>query len=119
MTQQGKVWGKTNTVVQNRCFEMHYIEYNSQSWCSKHKHEHKWNGFLVLEGVLAVKVWQPSGLVDETVLTHGQYTEVPPGVYHQFEGIVGGQAIEVYWAAYDENDIVRETVGGKAEKNDE
>jgi len=36
---------------------------------------------------------------------------VKPGVYHQFECLEDCIAFEVYWAEFNHNDIVRETVG--------
>ena len=50
-------------------------------------------------------------LVDETILCAGEWTKVKPGVYHQFECLEDCIAFEVYWAEFNHNDIVRETVG--------
>ena len=41
----------------------------------------------------------------------GDYTKVKPGLYHQFECIESGVAFELYWATFNHDDIVRETVG--------
>lgn len=112
MTKAGKVWGETRLITRNQSLEMHMIRFEAGRQCSEHKHLTKWNGFLVLSGQMLVRVWQESGLVDETVLRPGEYCEVAPGLVHQFEGLVAGQAIEVYWAgAMAWDDIVRRTVG--------
>ena len=37
--------------------------------------------------------------------------KVKPGLYHQFECIESGVAFELYWATFNHDDIVRETVG--------
>ena len=59
-----------------------------------------------------MRVWQNDyDLVDETILEAGMYTKVKPGVYHQFECLADGVAFELYWAEFNHNDIVRETVG--------
>jgi hypothetical protein len=61
---------------------------------------------------MLVRVWQKDyDLVDTTVLNAGDYTKVKPGLYHQFECLVDGVAYELYWAEFNHNDIIRETVG--------
>ena len=58
--------------------------------------------------------WQDDqGLVDETILEAGDFTQVKPGKIHQFEGLEDGVAFELYWAEFNHNDIRRRTVGGK------
>ena len=84
--------------------------------CSKHLHEFKWNGFYVESGRMLIRVWQNDyDLVDETILELGMYTKVKPGVYHQFECLEDGVAFELYWAEFNHNDIIRETVGTNAD----
>ena len=110
----GKIWGKTELILANSSLEFHRIDYKKGGVCSKHKHEYKWNGFFVEQGKMIVRVWQSNdqeGLVDETILTPGDFTVVKPGMVHQFEGIEDGVAFELYWAEFDHNDIVRRTVG--------
>jgi quercetin dioxygenase-like cupin family protein len=111
MTKAGKVWGETRLVTRNPALELHYITFRAGAMCSEHLHRTKFNGFLVLSGALKIKVWQESGLVDETVLLAGEYAEVAPGLVHQFIGCEDGEALEVYWAALAHDDIVRRTVG--------
>jgi hypothetical protein len=48
------------------------------------------------------------------VLSAGQFTQVKPGLVHQFEGLEDGVAFELYWAEFNHDDIVRKTVGKKA-----
>jgi len=110
----GKVWGQTELIHANGVLEFHRIEYNAGARCSEHKHEFKWNGFFVESGKMLVRVWQDNdqeGLVDETVLEAGDFMQVKPGKYHQFEGIESGVAFELYWAEFNHDDIKRRTVG--------
>jgi quercetin dioxygenase-like cupin family protein len=108
----GKVWGTTSLLEANSVLEFHRIEIKKGGVCSKHRHKHKWNGFYVEQGYLAVRVWKNNyDLVDETVLEQGQYTKVAPGEYHQFEALEDTIAFEIYWAQFDHDDIERETVG--------
>jgi mannose-6-phosphate isomerase-like protein (cupin superfamily) len=112
MNKAGKVWGVTELIEANCVLEFHKIHAHKGGVCSKHLHRHKWNGFYVEKGSLLIRVWKNSyNLVDETVLSAGQYTKVAPGEYHQFEALEDTEAFELYWAEFDHNDIERETVG--------
>jgi mannose-6-phosphate isomerase-like protein (cupin superfamily) len=115
----GKIWGNTELVHANGVLEFHRIEYRAGYKCSEHYHKHKWNGFFVESGKMIVRVWQTAdqeGLVDETVLGPGDFTQVKPGLIHQFEGLEDGVAFELYWAEFNHNDIERRTVGTEVEK---
>lgn len=110
----GKIWGKTEEIHSNGVLEFHRIEFKAGYKCSEHEHRFKWNGFFVESGKMIVRVWQDgeqSGLVDETVLEAGDFTQVKPGKIHQFEGVEDGVAFELYWAEFAHDDIVRRTVG--------
>ena len=110
----GKIWGQTELIHANGVLEFHRIEYKKDVACSKHKHEFKWNGFFVESGKRLIRVWQQDqGLVDETILLPGDFTQVKPGKIHQFEGLEDGVAFELYWAEFNHDDIVRRTVGTK------
>ena len=111
----GKVWGQTELVHANGVLEFHRIEFKAKGTCSKHKHAFKWNGFFVESGEMIVRVWQNDyDLVDETVLKAGDFCQVKPGVYHQFEGVKDGVAFELYWAEFNHDDINRRTSGRKS-----
>jgi mannose-6-phosphate isomerase-like protein (cupin superfamily) len=92
--------------------EMHRITVKAGHCCSKHLHSHKWNGFYIERGELLVKVWQPSGTLDETRLGPGDTLEVPPGVAHQFVALTDVLAFEAYWHGPLTEDIIRHSVGG-------
>ena len=114
MSKAGKIWGQTELIHANGVLEFHRIEYKKGFVCSEHKHEYKWNGFFVESGIMKVTVWQDDqGLVDETILYPGDFTQVKPGKFHQFEGIESGIAFELYWAEFSHSDIVRRTSGKK------
>jgi mannose-6-phosphate isomerase-like protein (cupin superfamily) len=113
----GKIWGNTELIHANSVLEFHRIEFKAGYKCSEHFHIHKFNGFYVESGKMIVRVWQDDdqvGLVDETILSAGQFTQVKPGKIHQFEGVEDGVAFELYWApALDPDDIVRRTIGSQ------
>ena len=108
----GKIWGQTELIHKNGVLEFHRINYKAGYKCSEHEHKYKWNGFFVESGKMLVRVWQDDqGLVDETVLNAGDFTQVKPGKVHQFEGLEDGVAFELYWANFSVHDIQRESVG--------
>ena len=110
----GKIWGETEMIHKNGVLEFHKIKFKKGFKCSEHLHKFKWNGFYVESGKMLVRVWQDKdqvGLIDETVLSAGDFTMVKPGKYHQFEGLDDGVAFELYWAEFDHNDILRRTIG--------
>lgn len=112
----GKIWGQTELVHANGVLEFHRIEFKKGFKCSEHLHEYKWNGFFCESGEILIRVWQDGdqdGLVDETILRAGEFTQVKPGKIHQFEGISSGVAFELYWAEFNHDDIVRRTIGQK------
>ena len=110
----GKVWGSTQCIHQNGLIELHSIEFEAGAKCSEHVHRFKSNGFYVEKGVMLIRVWQEDQkLLDETILKAGDYTVVPPGKYHQFEGIEDGIAFEYYYPELNHTDIVRRTSGSK------
>jgi mannose-6-phosphate isomerase-like protein (cupin superfamily) len=115
----GKVWGQTELIFSNSALEFHRIEARANTFCSKHQHKHKWNGFFVESGQLLIRVWKNNyDLVDETTLNAGDFTAVAPGEFHQFQAIADTVAFELYWAAaLDPDDIQRETLGGQTQTN--
>ena len=111
---QAKVWGSTQLLFAHYGVECHLIHFAKGRFCSKHRHEHKWNRFVVLEGSLSVEVFQTSGDfgADSTTIRSGQVTDVPPQTWHRFTGIENGTALEFYWTMLEAGDIERADVGG-------
>ena len=62
---------------------------------------------------MEVLVW-PAGVtkMDTTVITSGQMSNIPPGVFHKFHALEDTVCLELYESAEIEEDIVRRTVGG-------
>lgn len=110
--RQAKVWGDTQLLFVHNGVECHRIAFRTAYRCSKHRHEHKWNRFVILEGQLRVVIFCEDGNRDETIIYKGQVTDVPPGVWHQFEGVLDGVALEFYWTSLEAGDIERENMGG-------
>lgn len=116
MTKQGKTWGYTTEIFRNALFSAHHIEVNEGGYCSEHYHEHKYNQFYVISGVLEITIWHNGKTSDVTIVEAGQSTAIPPGFYHKFKGLTKCDAIEHYQVLLNEPDIKRRTVGGQEKK---
>lgn len=117
MPKAGKIWGETTLLLSEPgIIEMHALVILPNAYCSVHSHRHKWNAFLVTEGVLHVHVVQQAyALTDVTTLRSGELMTVPPGVDHFFKtGSEGARCVEVYYPpGLQPGDIIRRDVGGK------
>jgi len=112
LTTQGKVWGLTTEIYRSAVFSVHHLTINKFGYCSKHKHNRKYNLFHVLSGKLKITIWR-DGLPDITILGSGQTSGVPPEFFHQFEALDNTECIEVYHVFLEDPDIERESQGGK------
>jgi quercetin dioxygenase-like cupin family protein len=113
MNIQGKVWGQTQPLFLKNNVEIHRIEAKQGGYCSKHKHEHKYNAFFVERGQLKITIWKNDyDLVDETIISDQQMSTVKPHEYHMFEAMKDTIAYEIYWTEIESDDIVRECRGG-------
>ena len=114
MQIQGKIWGHTSPLFNKNNVEIHRIECNAGTFCSKHKHDHKYNMFFVEKGRLEINVWKNDyDLIDKTVVGPQQTCIVSPQEYHLFRCIEDTIAFEIYWVEIDKKDIIRDNVGGK------
>ena len=109
----GKVWGTTRCLFIKNNTEIHRITINKGGFCSKHKHQSKFNGFFLESGKLKIKVWKNNyDLCDEIIMNPGDFTTVNPMEFHQFEALQDCIAFEVYWSELDPEDIQRDNCGG-------
>jgi mannose-6-phosphate isomerase-like protein (cupin superfamily) len=110
----GKVWGKTEQIWANSAFELHRLEIKAGTFCSEHRHKHKFNLFFVESGKLLIRSWKGDyELIDETELNAGDKFLQKPGEFHQFVCLEDCVCFEAYWAHFDHSDIERRTIGGK------
>ena len=113
MQKQGKVWGSTQSLFNIKGVEIHRIDVFNRGYCSKHKHNTKYNAFFIEHGGLKISVWKNDyDLVDVTLIEDNEMTIVKPGEFHMFEAVTPTVAYEIYWAESTPEDIVRETCGG-------
>ena len=100
----GKVWGQTELIHANGVLEFHRINLKQEN--NARNIYTSLNGMVYVEsGKMMIRVWQNDyDLVDAPILGPGDFTQVKPGVMHQFVGIEG-VAFELYWAEFNHNDI--------------
>lgn len=113
--KENKVWGETALLWSGNNVEVHKIVVQDSGYCSKHKHDYKFNMFHVESGCLQIETWRENGLVDRTIIADGESTTVSPGLFHRFTALEQTTALEVYWVELKSPDIVREDHGGVAE----
>lgn len=105
-----KPWGTTECLLQTPLVEVHRIKVNEYSYCSWHKHEHKWNAFYVIDGVLRIEF---DNSYNNYNLANGGFIAVKPGEYHRFVSSWGPvTALEIYYPDILGEDIIRRDVGG-------
>ncbi len=109
---ESKIWGDTSLIWAGNNVEMHKINIQAGGYCSKHKHEFKYNSFYVEYGELQIETWKDDSIVDCTVVHAGESTTVSPGQYHRFTAREQTEAIEIYWVELQSPDIIREDHGG-------
>lgn len=108
-----KIWGKTTCVVRRPGFTVHHLVVVPGSFCSIHRHEHRFNGFFVSKGSLTIRELGDDGVNKVIELGAGDYYEVAPRVVHQFRSEGGCEALEIYFPPdVDGEDITRFSVGG-------
>ena len=109
----GKVWGETATLLRKNNVEVKRLVVKYSGFCSKHKHEHKFNMFFCEKGRVRIKIWKNDyDLCDETVLNEGDSVTVMPGEFHRFEAMRDSVLFEFYWVQMSKDDIKREDCGG-------
>lgn len=116
MNIQGKAWGFTKPIFNKNNVEIHDLFIHKGGYCSKHKHNSKFNKFIVKKGVLKVSIWKNYGadvLEDVTILTENSECTVPPGDFHSFEALEDTEALEIYWVELRTDDIERTNHGGR------
>jgi tellurite resistance-related uncharacterized protein len=113
MFKQGKIWGNTSLIFNLNNVEIHRLECIKNGYCSKHKHINKFNMFFVETGKLKIEIWKEKDLIDETILNKHEECIIEPDQFHRFTCLEDGTIVyEIYWVKIDENDIIRETIGG-------
>ena len=110
--KHNKIWGLTEKLFSKNNVEIHRIEINKGGYCSKHLHKSKYNIFYVESGEIEVHLINKNGIVDKTILTTGEISNVAPGAIHMFRGNRDSVAYEIYYSELNTDDIERFSTGG-------
>jgi mannose-6-phosphate isomerase-like protein (cupin superfamily) len=114
MKREAKVWGERWLIRQDSTHAVSYLKIEKGYECSFHRHQEKYNLFVVLSGRIAIIVEQFDH--NSTVyLTEGQSFTTKPGERHKFVGFENSDVIEEMYVEYREDDIQRENKGGKTQ----
>ena len=113
---QAKAWGTTSDIWAGNNAEIHRIDVVKGGYCSKHKHDYKYNKFYVESGLLQVSIWD-EGVLISSIIGEGESTSVEPKMYHKFIALEKTVAYEIYWVELFKDDIQRESFGGVDVKN--
>ena len=114
MQQTHGTWGR-RVVTRSDSYSVTTILYlDPNKRCSWHYHNHSYNQFYVISGILEVKTdIGPDEQRNFTTITQGQSFTVPPNVTHEFR-TKGEPTIveEIAYVEFDKNDIHRKMLGG-------
>jgi mannose-6-phosphate isomerase-like protein (cupin superfamily) len=112
MKREMKVWGERWLLRQDSTHAVSFLILEKGTQCSWHKHQSKYNLFVVLSGKIGIVTEQFSG-PKEVILEKGECFTTKPGEFHKFIAYEDSQVAEEMFVEYDEGDIQRETLGGK------
>lgn len=113
MDRELKIWGERWILRRDSTHEISYLNVRQSYRCSWHRHQQKYNLFVVLEGIVRIIV-EELGEIREITLQEGESFTTKPGQWHEFVGLgVENKMIEEMYVKYDESDIERKILGGK------
>lgn len=104
-----KIWGKKERLVETASTVVDLLTLESDSFCSWHYHDFKYNMFFVLEGIVEIKMEDRS----ETLGVYDSFV-VEPKIKHQFIARSDARILEIMFTKpVLEQDIIRLMQGGK------
>ena len=111
MERTRKIWGERWLIRQDSTHANSVLVLNAGYECSWHRHQAKFNKFVVLKGLIGIVVGE-NGQQHVTHLRPGNEFTTKPGQWHKFQAYENSIVVEEMYVSYDEGDIERETVGG-------
>ena len=113
MKRESKVWGERWLIRQDSTHAVSFLKLNEGYECSWHKHQSKYNLFVVLSGRIGIMTEQFDGKRLVGLLPGNCFT-TKPGEYHKFVAFEDSEIIEEMYVEYCESDIQRSNTGGKS-----
>ena len=120
MLQTHGTWGKRVVTRQTETSITTILYLDPNKRCSWHYHNHAYNQFYVISGILEIKTdIGPGTQRNYTTIYEGQSFTVPPKVTHEFRTKNLPTVIEeIAYVEYDKTDIFRELIGGDMVKDE-
>ena len=117
MDRELKVWGERWLIRKDTTHAVSFLRVQEGYQCSWHKHQTKYNKFVVTRGRIIITV-EELGEIQRVLLGPGEMFTTRPGQWHKFESYTGNadyisEMIEEMYVEYDESDIERKELGGK------
>lgn len=110
-TANRKPWGMQYPVLRRNTIHVDEISVVPGGYCSVHKHLHKSNLFHVMEGRLAIVVFNEERQIIRTEsLRAGEECIIPEGQLHMFWSQSGCIAQEVYLGTAEHINVVHEDI---------
>jgi len=112
MQREIKIWGERWLIRKDSSHAVSYLKVKRGYRCSWHRHQTKFNLFVVLHGKITIIVKE---LGERKVITlgPGESFTVRPGQWHEFRGADDAEVIEHMYVEYSEEDIEREVIGSR------
>lgn len=107
MIRERKLWGERWLIYGDSTHTTNLLMLKKGRRCSWHRHQCKWNLFVVLSGKVGIRT-----IDGETILHMGEEFTVAPGEMHEFKIYEDGMMIEEMFVKYDDGDILRKESGG-------
>lgn len=111
MRRETKVWGERWLIRQDSTHAISYLKLKQGYRCSWHRHQTKFNLFMVLHGKVGIVTEEINGEQQETILTEGDTFTTRPEQWHEFRVYENSEMLEEMYVEYREEDIIREQVG--------
>lgn len=112
LKREVKIWGERWLIRDDSTHAISYLKLDEGYRCSWHKHDTKYNLFVVLTGAIKIII-EELGKKKHIILTSGQELTIKPGQWHEFQALENSQVIEEMYVEYFEADIIRENKGSK------
>lgn len=116
MLRENKVWGERWLCRKDSTHSTALLHIKNGFRCSWHKHQQKFNLFVVISGLIEITTLELEGIKRTVQLTIGDTFTIPPNTFHEFRGVRDSIVLEEMYVEYCEQDIQREILGGKVPK---
>lgn len=112
MMRERKCWGERWLVRHDSTHATSFLKLEKGFQCSWHRHQSKYNLFVLIRGKVGIVTEQFGGLQPMTILTPGEVFTTKPGEWHKFVVLEDSEMLEEMYVEYSEADIERKELGG-------